>query len=566
MLGGEQGVEDPAVLHVLGRVDAQRDEGPDVPELHRLGGRRVDGRLAQRRLHVGAVGEEVEHVVDAVHPLLAQHLGDGPGVVGRRQVDDHVRGGGLVVGLDVHRFCLSLPGPVDATARDTLVPVRDIRAVAGPGSPTPITLAFPDADVSPDDNVSFPGPLSPLRCPPPRRCPHRGRGPQERFPGCRHGDIRTPPLTWAQYDSREGRKGAVVVIVGSERTTRRRGMRRQRDPSLLRFGPDLRQAREELGLSLEAVQDRTGVRRLDLEALEGGDLSRFPDEKSATVAVRRCAEVLGLDAAAMTQIVGEEWRNVNLTRAPGLVGVTGSAPTVARPSAPVPVLAGHLSRFPGDASHLRAFTETAQVPQVGRRPAAAPALPPGLRFDSTDAIPAVPRLRRPAPPPAPLALRVAVWSTLLLLAVGLAGMAVHHWRPAWLARIHLVASGPGGAPPPSAGSSTHTRVPAHLVTQTTSGPQSASVTVRSPAYSVVVTTAAPCWIHVTSPAGFGPLFSATVPAGTTKSFTSTNGRLSVELGASRVTVTVQILGKTVPDWTLSPAVAPYVVTFRSATT
>ena len=58
------------------------------------------------------------------------------------------------------------------------------------------------------------------------------------------------------------------------------------------------------GLSLEAVQDRTGVRRFDLEALEAGDLSRFADEKTALIAVRRCAETLGLDAAAMTQAVG----------------------------------------------------------------------------------------------------------------------------------------------------------------------------------------------------------------------------------------------------------------------
>ena len=45
---------------------------------------------------------------------------------------------------------------------------------------------------------------------------------------------------------------------------------------------------------------------------------------------------------------------------------------------------------------------------------------------------------------------------------------------------------------------------------------------------------------MTSPASFAPLFSATVPAGTTKTFTSTNGQLTVELGASHATVTTQM--------------------------
>jgi hypothetical protein len=358
-----------------------------------------------------------------------------------------------------------------------------------------------------------------------------------------------------------------VVIAGSDKTTRRRAMRRQRDPSLSRFGPDLRQARERLDLSLETVQDRTGVRAVELEALEEGDLSRFPDEKTALVAVRRVAEILGLDASAMTQIVTGAWHNVTRHPAPHLTGMTGATPLVLRDSAPVPVAAppapgtvGHLSRYPGDASHLKAFTQTAEVPQVGRRPAT-PALPPGLRFDSTDAVPAVKFHAYRPPDPAPLALRVAVWSTVLLLVLGGAGLAVHHWRPAWLTKIHLVA----GPPAPAHGApatAPHTTVPSHLVTATTTGPLAAVVTVRLPVFDVVVTTSAPCWIHVTSPAGFSPLFSATVPAGTTKTFTSTRGALSLELGASHAAVTVKIFGKTVPGWTLVPPAAPYTVNFH----
>jgi hypothetical protein len=163
-----------------------------------------------------------------------------------------------------------------------------------------------------------------------------------------------------------------------------------------------------------------------------------------------------------------------------------------------------------------------------------------------------------------VALRVAVWTTVVLLAVGATGLAVHHWRPAWLAKIHLVASPGTGGTHPSHGSSP-AKVTGPLVTETSAGPLSAAVGVRASVYEVVVTTQAPCWINVTSPASFAPVFSATVPAGSTKTFTSGDGQLSLELGASHATVTVQILNRTVPDWSLTPASAPFVVNFHSIT-
>ncbi len=101
---------------------------------------------------------------------------------------------------------------------------------------------------------------------------------------------------------------------------------------------------------------------------------------------------------------------------------------------------------------------------------------------------------------------------------------------------------------------------------TATGPLSATASVRFPVFTVTVVTQAPCWLHVTSPTSFAPLFSATVPAGTTKTFTSGKGQLSVELGASHATMTVQVFGKTVPGWSLTPSSAPYVVNFNSSAT
>ncbi|MGH9017572.1 MAG: helix-turn-helix domain-containing protein [Acidimicrobiales bacterium] len=366
-----------------------------------------------------------------------------------------------------------------------------------------------------------------------------------------------------------------MVIAGSEKTTRRRAVRRQRGPSGV--GSQLRAERERQGLSLEVIQDRTGVRQFDIEALEAGDLSRFPDEKTVLIAVRRCAETLGLPANAMTQAVSEQWRSVMLNPPPAAAPSTaGPAPTrllaatTSRPLSPDPlptsahpaVLAAHLSRYPGDSSHLLAFTQTAQVPRVGGGPAPA-ALPPGLRFDSTDSLPAVSWPGRTDGDGAPLALRVALWTVVCLLVISGAAVAVHHWKPAWLADLHLVSPASSPAHPPAAGASGHHTATGPGVTSTATGAATATASVRASAYQVAVTTTAPCWIRVTSPASFTPVFASTVPAGTTKIFSSTDGQLTVDLGASHATVTVQILGHTVSGWSLTPAVAPYTLTFHS---
>src|ERR1700683_463389 len=99
----------------------------------------------------------------------------------------------------------------------------------------------------------------------------RGRGLKHNPSDADHPVSRTPPLTRGQYDRSGSRKGVGVVIAGSDRTTRRRAVRRQRDPSSFPYGEELRRARQQLDLSLDALGDRTGVRPAELEALEDGD-------------------------------------------------------------------------------------------------------------------------------------------------------------------------------------------------------------------------------------------------------------------------------------------------------
>ncbi|HTT86320.1 MAG TPA: RodZ domain-containing protein [Acidimicrobiales bacterium] len=348
-----------------------------------------------------------------------------------------------------------------------------------------------------------------------------------------------------------------MVIAGTDRATRRRAGRRLRDPAFFPFGAKLRRAREDRRLSLDDIGDRTGILPALLERLEDGDLSRFPDERSAVVAVRRYAETLGLDSAFMTQQVDRQWRHVAAGSGVDLAGLVSAARPPAAPEVSALVGAGHTSRYPGDTSHLQAFTQTAQVPRVGTRSVGNPA----PRFDTTDAVPVT--WRGPhEPPAAPLVLRVAVWATVVLLVLAGAGLSVDHWRPAWLAKINL-ASKPAGAP----ARTSHTTTPARGAAVATGlmAPGRATVSVHATAFTVVVATQAPCWIQVTTTPGAVPLFSATVPAGTTKTFASADGQLTVELGASHVLLSARVGGRSVKGWYFGPPSAPYTVNFRSAT-
>ncbi len=239
--------------------------------------------------------------------------------------------------------------------------------------------------------------------------------------------------------------------------------------------------------------------------------------------------------------------------------------------------ASHLSRYPGDGTHLRAFTQTDEVPGVRR---AQPDAGTGAggnghgpdsasTFAVTGSFPAHARAYTP-PRSVSLLLRGAIWLTAALLAVALIGLAVEHYDPQLLADIHVVhhpvtvtTTTPGASATP--GGPSH---PAHpsVVTLVNTGVDSASVNVQSSNYSVVVAAWAPCWTVVHSPQSFSPVFAATLAGGQVKNFVPANGQLSVSMSAALVTVEVKVNGKVVPGFLFKPTSVPFTLDFASTGT
>jgi Tol biopolymer transport system component len=67
-----------------------------------------------------------------------------------------------------------------------------------------------------------------------------------------------------------------------------------------------------------------------------------------------------------------------------------------------------------------------------------------------------------------------------------------------------------------------------------------------------------------TPDGSRPVFVDVLQAGDKKTLAPVGGRLSIEFGASFVTVQVQVAGKTVPGWRFTPTVAPFSLSFASS--
>ena len=97
-----------------------------------------------------------------------------------------------------------------------------------------------------------------------------------------------------------------------------------------------------------------------------------------------------------------------------------------------------------------------------------------------------------------------------------------------------------------------------VITQSNS--TSATVGVPATKYQVrVTTTTAPCWVQVRD--GSQLLFQGVVQPHRSRTFRTTDGKLSVQLGSVHARVTVLVHGKTVRHWAYIPTSSPYALSF-----
>ena len=350
-------------------------------------------------------------------------------------------------------------------------------------------------------------------------------------------------------------------------TTRRGGdgQDQQLDDLSSSVGARLRQAREERGLDLLSVHDRLGQPITQIEALEHNDHTALPNEALAVSTLRRYATLLGLDGDALHL----QW---SAERAGADVDLSATRA--------VPAVTSVVAAVTTGPDHLRAFTETGEVPQVGGRVTSASGASGnyGYKIDTgppTGTFPVVPRAdlrksRRSVAKArrrmkAPTWLKVLTWlSGVLVLIVG-AGWVLLSVKPAVLASAHILRVVPPGSTSGTAGGPSPRTIPpaglpAFPVLPAGTSPSGASYTVASSKFAVVVATSGRCWVQVTSSSSPVPLVSGVQDAGKILTFPAT-GTMTVEVGSSAVLVGISIKGKSA--FTDIPTVVPFTYTFAS---
>jgi hypothetical protein len=305
-------------------------------------------------------------------------------------------------------------------------------------------------------------------------------------------------------------------------------------------GAMLSEARQGLGMELAEVHDRTGISWRNLEALEAGEVQRFSDPSAAAVAMRRYADLVGLDPEPL------------LGSLVSPVLALAGAPSSGSPDSWAPSQeadgSGHLRRYYGDHSHLQSFTQTAEVPVVGG---------PGAGSASH-------RRRRKAP----LGLRLLTWLVLVLLIVGAGGLSVDHYKPQWLRDIHVLKSnGTLASPSPAhhkkvTPPTTQPTTPTVVTSQPT-GIGTVAVKVGASAYSIVVSTFNWCWVEAQNPLNANPLLNQTLQPGQTAQIHVDGGTVRLELGSLAALIKIEIDGQVVTTWSLRPDAVPFWATFTS---
>jgi hypothetical protein len=369
----------------------------------------------------------------------------------------------------------------------------------------------------------------------------------------------------------QGKDRRLQVIRQRGGTTPRRGDQEETMSSAEDIGRLLRDAREERGLDLLAVHDRLSRPITHLEALEQGDLARLPDQALALSTLRRYAVFLGLDGDALALRMIDAW---------------SARPPTGQPSGDTAALTNVVAAVTAGPDHLRAFTQTGQVPRVGAGSTAAPGgygfgVAPGPPTGTFPVVPhheikdskrAVARARRRLR--APTSLKVVTWVAAILVVAVVAGFAVYQWRPQWLAQSHILRvaqPGPASvspgtqAPHPSAPAASQpaTHATASVVTTSTT-PSSSNYTVGAQQFTTSLTISGPCWVQVTSSDSPTPLLVGVQQAGKQFSFDAKGTTLTVQVGSSAVVVGVTIHKKVV--FFNAPQAVPFTYVFAPAST
>ncbi len=342
--------------------------------------------------------------------------------------------------------------------------------------------------------------------------------------------------------------------------------------SAVAIGRLLRNTREERGLDLLSVHDRLGRPITQIEALESGDLARLPNQAMALSTLRRYAALLGLDGDALALQMIDAWSAVPSAPEP----TTRREAAVEGGAAPTTVVTAVTS----GPDHLRAFTQTGEVPKIGGGsngpPTGSGAYGYGMvTGPPTGTFPVVPkqdlkhsrravaRARRRLR--APTWLKVATWIAAVLVLITAAGLVIYRSQPKWLVQAHILKVQQPGAPGTNGTTNGTSAAPAPkpsaVVVQTAASASSASYSVAAKAYDIAVSTSNRVWVQVISASSSVPLVSGIQPAGKALSFPA-NGALTVEVGNSAVVVAVTVNKKVV--FYNAPSAAPFTYTFSPA--
>ncbi len=292
-------------------------------------------------------------------------------------------------------------------------------------------------------------------------------------------------------------------------------------------------------------------------------MTALPDEALAVSTLRRYAIFLGLDEDDLTT---------------GFLAERAVDPV--DPATRVNAVTSVVAAVTTGPDHLRAFTETGEVPQVGGRVTAAAGTSGNYEYavsagPPTGTFPVVPRsdLRRSRRHVArarrrmhaPRSLKIATWIAVVLVVAVVVGYGLLAARPRLLADAHILRVVPAGSAtggsPSAAGTTSPAARQTFPVQPTGTTSSSAAYSVATSKFTVVVATSGPCWVQVTSSSSAVPLLSGVQPAAKVLSYPA-QGTMTVEVGSSAVLVGVTIAGRSA--FTQAPPSAPFTYTFAPA--